>query len=275
MNSLICCISIAEFGVVVQSSHPLDPSLIPDTPSKPEVTDVGRTSVTLSWKLNPSAGATPTSYLIEAFRLDLCRIQRVGSARFFLYLWSDVSFYIFVYHFFRISYTLGSRWVTLAEHIKTQTFVLKNLKPATVYLFMVRAVNAFGLSDPSPISDSVRTQGQCGCFSFLSISCFSPWTDIISSVEELYVFLFHDVSFVPTESTSTMQGVDHRHIQRELADVVIHLHTPAVLSSSAVRVQWMVRWLVLHMFNVLCHICSCQSWDKYGRRSNVQFYKWM
>lgn len=51
----------------------------------------------------------------------------------------------------------------------------------------------------------------------------------------------HDVSFVPTESASTMQGVDHRHIQRELADVVIHLHTPTVLSSSAVRVQWMVR----------------------------------
>lgn len=60
------------------------------------------------------------------------------------------------------SYTLGSRWVTLAEHVKAQTFVLRNLKPGTVYLFMVRAVNAYGLSDPSPISDSVRTQGQCG-----------------------------------------------------------------------------------------------------------------
>ncbi|TMS14216.1 Roundabout-like protein 1 [Larimichthys crocea] len=45
---------------------------------------------------------------------------------------------------------------------------------------------------------------------------------------------------VEADSTSTMQGVDHRHIQRELGDVVIHLHTPAVLSSSAVRVQWMV-----------------------------------
>lgn len=44
-----------------------------------------------------------------------------------------------------------------------------------------------------------------------------------------------------TDSGSTMQGVDHRHIQRELGDVVIHLHTPTVLSSSAVRVQWMVR----------------------------------
>lgn len=38
-----------------------------------------------------------------------------------------------------------------------------------------------------------------------------------------------------------MQGVDHRHIQRELGDVVIHIHTPTVLSSTAVRLQWMVR----------------------------------
>lgn len=60
------------------------------------------------------------------------------------------------------SYTLGSRWVTLAEHVKTQTFVLRNLKPGAVYLFMVRAVNAYGLSDPSPISDSIRTQGERG-----------------------------------------------------------------------------------------------------------------
>uniref|UniRef100_A0A3Q3W7V0 Roundabout, axon guidance receptor, homolog 1 (Drosophila) n=1 Tax=Mola mola TaxID=94237 RepID=A0A3Q3W7V0_MOLML len=158
-------LQVEEFGVVVHSSHPIEPRLIPSSPSKPEVTDISRTSVTLTWKSSPISGPSPTSYLIEAF-----------------------------------SYTLGSRWVTLAEHIKTQSFVLKNLKPATVYLFMVRAVNVYGLSDPSPISDSVRTQN----------------------------------------SSSTMPGVDHHHIQRELGDVVIHLHTPAVISSSAVRVQWMV-----------------------------------
>ncbi|XP_069366112.1 roundabout homolog 1-like isoform X3 [Paralichthys olivaceus] len=154
---------VEEFGV--QSTHPIDPNLIPSAPFKPEVTDISRTAVTLLWKTNPGAGATPSSYLIEAF--------------------SDM---------------LGSRWVTLAEHVKTQSFVLRNLKPGAVYLFMVRAVNAYGLSDPSPISDAVRTQ----------------------------------------DSASTMQGVDHRHIQRELGDVVIHLHTPTVLSSSAVRLQWMV-----------------------------------
>uniref|UniRef100_A0A3B3YQ81 Roundabout, axon guidance receptor, homolog 1 (Drosophila) n=1 Tax=Poecilia mexicana TaxID=48701 RepID=A0A3B3YQ81_9TELE len=158
-------LQVEEFGVVVQSGHPKDSHLIPGAPSKPEVSDVSRTSVTLSWKSSPNPGVAPTSYLIEAF-----------------------------------SYTLGNRWVTLAEHVKTESHVLTNLKPGTVYLFMVRASNVYGLSDPSPISDSVRTQ----------------------------------------DSSSTMQGVDHRHIQRELGDVVIHLHTPTVLSSSAVRVHWMV-----------------------------------
>uniref|UniRef100_A0A3B3TUT6 Roundabout guidance receptor 1 n=1 Tax=Poecilia latipinna TaxID=48699 RepID=A0A3B3TUT6_9TELE len=45
--------------------------LIPGAPSKPEVSDVSRTSVTLSWKSSPNPGVAPTSYLIEAFRLDI------------------------------------------------------------------------------------------------------------------------------------------------------------------------------------------------------------
>uniref|UniRef100_A0A3B4AJF1 Uncharacterized protein n=1 Tax=Periophthalmus magnuspinnatus TaxID=409849 RepID=A0A3B4AJF1_9GOBI len=38
----------------------------------------------------------------------------------------------------------------------------------------------------------------------------------------------------------TSQGVDHRQIQKDLGDVVIHLHNPTILSSSSVRVQWTV-----------------------------------
>ncbi|XP_037125480.1 roundabout homolog 1-like isoform X1 [Syngnathus acus] len=158
-------LQVEEFGVIVQTSGPSGPAMLPGAPTKPEITDVSPTSVTLSWKANPNGGATPTSYLIEAF-----------------------------------SHTLGSRWVTLAEHVQMQTFVLKNLKPGTVYLFMIRAVNAYGLSDPSTISDSIRT----------------------------------------LDSTYTAEGTDPSHIQRELGDVVIHLNTPTVVSSSAVRVNWMV-----------------------------------
>ncbi|XP_049431639.1 roundabout homolog 1 isoform X2 [Epinephelus fuscoguttatus] len=158
-------LEVHEFGVPVQPNRPTDPNLIPSAPSKPEVTDVTRTSVALSWRPNLNAGATPTSYIIEAF-----------------------------------SHASGSSWQTLAEHVKTESFVLKGLKPSAVYLFLVRAANAYGLSDPSPITDAVKTQ----------------------------------------DIPPTSQGVDHRQIQRELGEVVIHLHNPTILSSSSVRVQWTV-----------------------------------
>uniref|UniRef100_A0A672Y8G6 Roundabout, axon guidance receptor, homolog 1 (Drosophila) n=1 Tax=Sphaeramia orbicularis TaxID=375764 RepID=A0A672Y8G6_9TELE len=158
-------LEVQEFGVPVQPNRPTDPNLIPSAPSKPEVTDVTRTSVTLSWKPNLNAGATPTSYIIEAF-----------------------------------SHASGSSWQTLAEHVKTESFVLKGLKPSAVYLFLVRAANAYGLSDPSLITDAVKTQ----------------------------------------DIPPTSQGVDHRQIQKELGEVVIHLHNPTILSSSSVRVQWTV-----------------------------------
>ncbi|XP_039986184.1 roundabout homolog 1 isoform X3 [Xiphias gladius] len=158
-------LEVQEFGVPVQPNRPTDPNLIPSAPSKPDVTDVTRTSITLSWKPNLNAGATPTSYIIEAF-----------------------------------SHASGSSWQTLAEHVKTESFVLKGLKSSAVYLFLVRAANAYGLSDPSPITDAVKTQ----------------------------------------DIPPTSQGVDHRQIQRELGEVVIHLHNPTILSSSSVRVQWTV-----------------------------------
>ncbi|XP_055022954.1 LOW QUALITY PROTEIN: roundabout homolog 1 [Boleophthalmus pectinirostris] len=156
-------LEVQEFPV--QPNRPTDPALIPSAPSKPEVTEVTRTSVTLSWKPNLLSGATPTSYVIEAF-----------------------------------SHASGSSWQTLAEHVKTESFVLKGLRPSAVYLFLVRAANAYGLSEPSPIADAIKTQ----------------------------------------DIPPTSQGVDHRQIQKELGDVVIHLHNPTILSSSSVRVQWTV-----------------------------------
>ncbi|XP_058269399.1 roundabout homolog 1 isoform X2 [Hemibagrus wyckioides] len=158
-------LEVQEFGIGVQPGRPTDPNLIPSAPSKPEVTDVTRTTVSLSWKPDLHSGATPTSYIIEAF-----------------------------------SHAAGSSWHTLADHVRTESYVLKGLKPSAVYLFLVRAANAYGLSDPSPISDAIKTQ----------------------------------------EIPPTSQGVEHGQIQRELGDVVIHLHNPTILSSSSIRLQWTV-----------------------------------
>uniref|UniRef100_A0A3B5AP90 Roundabout, axon guidance receptor, homolog 1 (Drosophila) n=1 Tax=Stegastes partitus TaxID=144197 RepID=A0A3B5AP90_9TELE len=58
----------ASWTAYLQSGQPADPNLIPSAPSKPDVTDVSRTSVTLSWKSSTTAGASATSYIIEAFR---------------------------------------------------------------------------------------------------------------------------------------------------------------------------------------------------------------
>lgn len=65
------------------------------------------------------------------------------------------------------SHASGSSWQTLAEHVKTESFVLKGLKPSAVYLFLVRAANAYGLSDPSPITDAVKTQGENCCLDLM------------------------------------------------------------------------------------------------------------
>ncbi|KAJ8267099.1 hypothetical protein GJAV_G00138380 [Gymnothorax javanicus] len=158
-------LSVKEGGAssVPQVSKPIQ---LPGPPQKPIVTDVTRNSVTLTWQPNAhEGGAAVTSYIIEAF-----------------------------------SQSAGSTWQTVADLVKIETHTISGLYPNTIYLFIVRAVNAYGLSDPSPISEPVRTQ---------------------------------DVS-------PTGQGVDHRQVQRELGEVAVRLQEPAVLTASSVQVAWTV-----------------------------------
>uniref|UniRef100_A0A674A311 Roundabout, axon guidance receptor, homolog 2 (Drosophila) n=1 Tax=Salmo trutta TaxID=8032 RepID=A0A674A311_SALTR len=134
-------------------------------PSKPQVTDVTKNSVSLSWQPGLT-GATPiSSFVIEAF-----------------------------------SQSVSNSWQTVADHVKTTQYTVKGLRPNTIYLFMVRAVNTQGLSDPSPMSEPVRTQ---------------------------------DIS-------PPAQGVDHRHVQKELGEVIVRLHNPVVMSPTTIQVTWTV-----------------------------------
>ncbi|MGH0146160.1 UNVERIFIED_CONTAM: hypothetical protein FKN15_055317 [Acipenser sinensis] len=94
----------------------------------------------------------------------------------------------------------GSTWQTVADFVKLEKHTVTGLSPDTVYLFIIRAVSSYGLSDPSPISEPVRTQ---------------------------------DVS-------PTGQGVDHRQVQRELGEVVVQLQEPVVLTASTVQLTWTV-----------------------------------
>jgi len=57
------------------------------------------------------------------------------------------------------SQSVGSTWQTVADLVRQEKHTVSGLYPNTVYLFIIRAVNSYGLSDPSPISEPVRTQG--------------------------------------------------------------------------------------------------------------------
>ncbi|XP_061575529.1 roundabout homolog 2 isoform X2 [Cololabis saira] len=139
---------------------------LPGPPQKPVVTEVTKNTVTLIWQSNPhEGGAAVTSYIIEAF-----------------------------------SQSVGSTWQTVADHVRQERHTVVGLFPNTVYLFIVRAVNSYGLSDPSPISEPVRTQ----------------------------------------DGSPTEEGVDHRQVQRELGEVSIFLEKPVALSPTSARIAWTV-----------------------------------
>nr|XP_056716013.1 roundabout homolog 3 isoform X13 [Euleptes europaea] len=158
-------LAVQENGADLQTQVP-EPSLLPGPPSAPLVTDVTKNSVALIWKPSPvSGGASVSSYIIEAF-----------------------------------SQSSGSTWQTVADNVKVEKHTVSGLNPNTIYLFLIRAVNMYGLSDPSPVSEPVRTQ---------------------------------DVS-------PTRQGVDHRQVQKELGEVVVQLQEPVILTSTTIQVTWTV-----------------------------------
>uniref|UniRef100_A0A8C5N2U4 Roundabout, axon guidance receptor, homolog 3 (Drosophila) n=1 Tax=Gouania willdenowi TaxID=441366 RepID=A0A8C5N2U4_GOUWI len=118
-------LTVRESGAA-SSVQATEPFQLPGPPHKPIVTDVSKNSVSLTWQPNAhEGGAAVTSYIIEAF-----------------------------------SQSAGSTWQTVADLVRMETHTITGLLPNTVYLFIVRAVNAYGLSDPSPISEPVRTQGE-------------------------------------------------------------------------------------------------------------------
>ncbi|XP_008423096.1 roundabout homolog 2 isoform X9 [Poecilia reticulata] len=150
-------------AVIVTKSY--DEIELPGPPSKPQVTDVTKNSVSLLWQPGVTGASPVSSFVIEAF-----------------------------------SQSVSNSWQTVADHVKTTQFTVKGLRPNTIYLFMVRAVNGQGLSDPSPMSEPVRTQ---------------------------------DIS-------PPAQGVDHRYVQKELGEVIVRLHNPVVLSPTTIQVTWTV-----------------------------------
>lgn len=227
-----------EFGVVVQSSQPLDANLLPVAPSKPEVTDIGRTSITLAWKSKPSPSAESPSYLIEAFRLDTDVLTfRIRQPSFEVNSLESFSFLPLQLH-------AGQQMGNPGRAHKEPEFHCE--EPEARYCLLVYGQSGEFLWPQRPQSNlrlSEDTRSVLALYFLLKGTgraerhfCFI--FESVGSVSLLYLLSIH---FPPADSVSTMPEVDHRHIQRELGNVIIRLHTPTVISSSAVRVQWTVR----------------------------------
>ncbi|KAM6238354.1 roundabout homolog 3 [Porphyrio hochstetteri] len=151
------------------SSLPLSPKpgVLPRPPSTPVVTNVTKSSITLTWEGNKDGGATGvTSYIVEAF-----------------------------------SQAAGGPWQTVAANVEGETYTVTGLIPDTVYLFLVRAVNTYGLSDPSGVSEPVCTQA---------------------------------------DTSPTQPGPDPELVRQELAQVAVYLQEPVVLPLGTVRLTWTV-----------------------------------
>ncbi|XP_073999543.1 roundabout homolog 2-like isoform X2 [Rhodnius prolixus] len=98
-----------------------DPSVFPRPPGRPRLLNASQSSLTIAW--DPPQGAnTLIGYTLEYYSPDL-----------------------------------QTGWVVAAHRVNAHSIVVKDLKPDTRYVFIVRAENSYGLSVPSNISALART----------------------------------------------------------------------------------------------------------------------
>lgn len=89
-KGFLSCLSSVESGATISKNYDLND--LPGPPSKPQVTDVTKNSVTLSWQPGTPGNLPATAYIIEAFRygtilssaLSFCfRLSKIPSALLF------------------------------------------------------------------------------------------------------------------------------------------------------------------------------------------------
>uniref|UniRef100_A0A8C1KR47 EGF like, fibronectin type III and laminin G domains n=2 Tax=Cyprinus carpio TaxID=7962 RepID=A0A8C1KR47_CYPCA len=107
------------------STGSLEKCMPPAPPTQPKVVPVSDTELALSWQHGESEGSAPVLYFLVAY----------------------------------IRPEMDTEWMYIREPVESNSMVLKGLIPETEYQFVIRAVNAHGISPPSAINNPVRTLG--------------------------------------------------------------------------------------------------------------------
>ena len=105
----------------------------------------------------------------------------------------------------------------IAFLISSETYTVNNLKPDTSYVFLVRAENNHGMSPPSQMSERVRT---------LRLLSSSINSEFLEDSER---------------SGGSDQTIDLHDIQNTLLNKVVELRSIEAISSTAIRVTWVIR----------------------------------
>ena len=99
----------------------------------------------------------------------------------------------------------------------SETYTINNLKPDTSYVFLVRAENNHGMSPPSQMSERVRT---LRLLASSNTNEFSPDSDNIRDTDK---------------------GKNLQDVQNTLLNKVVELRSIEAISSTAIRVTWVIR----------------------------------
>ena len=93
-----------------------------------------------------------------------------------------------------------------SDSIKGQTYIVRNLRPDTSYMFLVRSRNSHGLSLPSQVAGPFHTGGSSGV-------------------------------------RPTLQQYDIGLVSEKLSGAIIHMEQAEVISSTTIKLNWKVRVL--------------------------------
>mgnify|MGYP001551364279 CR=1 FL=1 len=97
-------------------------------------------------------------------------------------------------------------WVVASDSITEQSYVVRNLREDTAYMFLVRAQNSHGLTLPSPVTAPVRTHGG-----------------------------------LHPKVKPTVPQFDLTLVREKLAGQIIEMKQSEVLRSTAIKVNWEVK----------------------------------
>ncbi|KAL1128888.1 hypothetical protein AAG570_013422 [Ranatra chinensis] len=114
-----------EKGPGAQLHRSPDPSSFPPSPGTPRALNSTQSSITIAWEPPPGISLRLIGYTVEYFSPDL-----------------------------------QTGWVVAAHRVPGLTLMIRDLKPDTGYMFVVRAENSHGLSVPSGVSSLARTLSQ-------------------------------------------------------------------------------------------------------------------